>query len=138
MTVGFVLVGHSRALAEATVELSQQMVPAGAVPVEVAAGVEGGKFGTDANAVVAAINAAHAASDGDGVVVLLDLGSAVLSTDMALEMLDAETRQQVTVSSGPFVEGAVIGMVTASTGASRESVASDIRNALQPKQSQID
>lgn len=137
MTVGIVVVSHSATLAEAAVALSQQMAPPGSVPIEVAAGVDGG-FGTDANAVGRAIVAADQASDGDGVVVLLDLGSAVLSTDMALETLETTVRERVTVSPGPFVEGLVIAAVTASTGAPRERVSQDARNACQPKESQID
>ncbi len=137
MTVGLVVVSHSLPLAEAAVALSRQMVPEGTVPVEIAAGVAGG-FGTDANAVAGAIRAADAASDGDGVVVLLDLGSAVLSTDMALEALGNGLRERVVVCPGPFVEGIVISAVTASTGAPRDRVAQDARNACHPKESQID
>ena len=86
--IGVVVVSHSRDLAEAAVALAREMVPPDApLQVAVAAGVADGGFGTDATAVAAAIEAV----DGpDGVLVLLDLGSAVLSAELAVELLPPE------------------------------------------------
>ena len=86
--IGIVVVSHSRALAEAAVELASALVPDGSGPeIAVAAGLDDGTLGTDAAAISIAIQRVD--SD-DGVLVLLDLGSAVMSTELAVEFLDPD------------------------------------------------
>ncbi|WP_312718018.1 dihydroxyacetone kinase phosphoryl donor subunit DhaM [Mobilicoccus sp.] len=136
MSVGFVVVSHSRALAEAAVTLASQMIPGDPVPIELAAGTADGGLGTDATAIQTAIERVDEAVD-DGVIVLLDLGSAIMSTEMALEMLEDVVRDRVDVSPGPLVEGLVIGVVQASTGAKRSRVLRVTRDALQSKSTQL-
>src|SRR4030067_932540 len=80
--------------------------------------------GTDAVLVLGAIERAW--SD-DGVVVLMDLGSAVLSAEMALEMLPDDKRAKVLLCEAPFIEGAVAAAVTAKLGATAEQVATGAR-----------
>lgn len=133
--VGLVVVSHSRALARAVVALAEQMVVGRSVRFAVAAGLDesvagGERFGTDAAAVVEAITAAD---DGDGVVVLTDLGSAVLSADLALELLPDDQRQRVILCDGPLVEGLVVAAVTAAGGADRDGVAAAASDALRAK-----
>ncbi|MBB5838762.1 phosphocarrier protein FPr [Kribbella italica] len=102
--------------------------------IAVAAGLDETTFGTDAAAVAEAIGAA----DGpDGVLVLLDLGSAVLSAEMALEFVDPETAARVKLSSAPLVEGLVAAVVTASTGASLDAVAAEAGRGLAGKQDHL-
>ena len=133
--VGLVVVSHSRALARAALTLAEQMLTSRRPPIELAAGLDETTFGTDATAIAAAITAADAASGGDGVVVLIDLGSAVLSADLALDLVDdAGLRERVVLSPGPLVEGLVMAAVTAATGASLVAVAEVAANALHPKQ----
>ncbi|GAB3817654.1 phosphoenolpyruvate--protein phosphotransferase [Kribbella italica] len=129
------VVSHSRALADAAVGLASEMVAADNRPViAVAAGLDETTFGTDAAAVAEAIGAA----DGpDGVLVLLDLGSAVLSAEMALEFVDPETAARVKLSSAPLVEGLVAAVVTASTGASLDAVAAEAGRGLAGKQDHL-
>ena len=118
MTVGIVVVSHSPALAKAAVDLALEMVPAGPPPVAVAAGGPGGVTGTDAVAVSEAI--ARVGSP-DGVLVLMDLGSAVLSAEMALEFVD-DPGVPVRLTSAPFVEGLLAAVVSAAGGASLGAV----------------
>ncbi len=132
ISVGVVVVSHSRALAEAAVELAMEMVHENSPRVVVAAGTADGGMGTDAMAVQGAI---VEADQGMGVVVLTDLGSAILSSEMALEFLDDSSR--VRIVPAPFVEGLVAAVVQASTGAPLEAVAAEASRALQPKQSAI-
>jgi dihydroxyacetone kinase phosphotransfer subunit len=134
--IGIVVVSHSRALAEAAVALAKEMVPdAGKQPtIAVAAGLDEATFGTDASAVSAAIEAADSP---DGVLVVMDLGSAVLSADMAKEFLDADVAARVRMSSAPFVEGLLAAVVTASTGASMDAVVREADAALLPKAQQV-
>ena len=126
--VGIVVVSHSRALARAALALASEMLHGRPVRIELAAGLDETTFGTDAVGVKEAIEAV----DGpDGVVVLMDLGSAVLSAELALDLLDDPTaRDRVTLSSAPIVEGLVVAAVAASGGASRAEVATEARNAL--------
>ena len=102
------------------------------VPIELAGGIEAPApaLGTDVARVVEAI---ERADQGDGVLVLMDLGSAVLSAEMALDLLPPEQRERVLLSEAPLVEGAVAAAVTAKLGASLEDVAAEARGALEAK-----
>ncbi|MEJ7707514.1 MAG: dihydroxyacetone kinase phosphoryl donor subunit DhaM [Nocardioidaceae bacterium] len=134
--IGIVIVSHSRALAEAAVALASEMVnEAQLPPLAVAAGLDELQFGTDAVAVAEAIGQVDGS---DGVLVLLDLGSAVLSTEMALELLAPETATRVTVSSAPLVEGLVAAVVTAAGGATLAAVVEEARQGLAAKQAHLD
>ena len=87
--VGIVVVSHSRRLADAAVELALQMVRGTPPPIEVAAGLDGHVLGTDAARVKEAID--RVASP-EGVLVIMDLGSAVLSAELALELRGDDRR----------------------------------------------
>ena len=126
--IGFVVVSHSEPLAAAAVDLAMQMIHGEAPPVRVAAGADGG-FGTDAVAIAAAIDELAGT---DGVLILTDLGSAVLSSELALEL--RESTQPVRISGGPFVEGATAGIVRAATGGTLDEVAAEAAGALAAKQ----
>ena len=134
MSVGVVVVSHSRALADAAVELARQMLPGRELAIEVAAGMDDGSLGTDAVAVSEAITAADS---GEGVVVLMDLGSAVLSAETALELLDDDVRERVLLSAAPLVEGLVGAVVVAAGGAGRDQVAAEAARGLAPKEAQL-
>jgi phosphoenolpyruvate---glycerone phosphotransferase subunit DhaM len=132
--VGLVVVSHSRALADAAVELARGMLPGRDLAVEVAAGDIDGGLGTDATAIAEAVTAVDS---GDGVVVLMDLGSAVLSAETALDLLDDDARERVVLSPAPLVEGLVGAVVTAAAGASRAQVAAEALRGLAPKQAHL-
>ncbi len=110
--VGIVIVSHSAQIAEGTVELARQMA-GDDLRIEWAGGTADGQLGTDAVAIMTAITTADT---GAGVVVLVDLGSAVLATQTALELLGADAAARVRLSRGPLVEGAVVAAVQASVG----------------------
>ena len=128
--VGLVIVTHSATLASGVAELARGM--GGEVPIELAGGIEGPEpgLGTDAVRVAEAI---ESADQGDGVLVLMDLGSAVLSAEMALDMVSAERRARVLLTEAPLAEGAVAAAVTAKLGASLDEVAAQARGSLQAK-----
>jgi phosphoenolpyruvate---glycerone phosphotransferase subunit DhaM len=124
--VGIVLVSHSRTLAEGLAQMLAQ-VSGGDVPVAIAAGTPDGRLGTSAPLITDAIRSV----DGpDGVLVLLDLGSAALSVEVALEDLTPDERARVQVSGAPIVEGAVVAAVQASTGSPLEVVAREAAAAV--------
>lgn len=102
--VGLVVVSHSRQAAEGIVEVAAEM--AGDTPIEAVGGDGQGGIGTVPDAIEAAL---EAADDGDGVVVLVDLGSAVMNADVAIELSEVEA----VVADAPVLEGAVNAAVAA-------------------------
>ncbi|GIF36667.1 dihydroxyacetone kinase phosphoryl donor subunit DhaM [Actinoplanes xinjiangensis] len=113
--VGIVLVSHSSTLAAGVHELLAQ-VAGPEVRVEPAGGTDDGSLGTSADKIEAAV---RAADTGAGVLVLADLGSAVLTARAVLADLPAGRL----LVDAPFVEGAVAAAVVASTGADLAAVA---------------
>ena len=130
--IGIVVVSHSPALAEAAVALALQMTGDTRPRIAIAAGAGDGVIGTDAVRVAAAID--EVASP-DGVLVFMDLGSAVLSTTMALEF--RESTVEVRLSSAPFVEGIVAGVVLAAAGAGLDEADREAASAMAAKNAQL-
>lgn len=113
--VGFVLVSHSRALAEALAEYTRVMAPD--VAVAAAGGLADGSFGTSYRRIQLAVQSVNGS---DGVIVLMDAGSAVLTAKMVAEDMEDDG---VNLVDCPFVEGAIEGTVLAQGGASRAEIA---------------
>jgi phosphocarrier protein FPr len=129
--VGIVLVSHSRPLAMATQELVRAMTGPGlSLAVAAGAGENHAELGTDAVEISEAIRAVQA---GDGVLVLMDMGSAILSSETALDLMDEKDRRNVRFCPAPFVEGAVAAGVTANLGASLDDVFAEAIGALKQK-----
>ncbi|MFB6233532.1 MAG: dihydroxyacetone kinase phosphoryl donor subunit DhaM [Haloarculaceae archaeon] len=101
--VGLVVVSHSATAAEGIAEVAAEM--GGDTAIE-AAGGDDGEIGTDADRISDGL---AAADDGDGVVVLVDLGSAVMNAEVAIEMHDGEA----VIADAPVLEGAVNAAVAA-------------------------
>ncbi len=119
MTVGLVIVSHSTRLAEGVAELAGQMAQ-GKVAIAVAGGTAEGTLGTSVEKIISALQQV----DGpEGILVLLDLGSAVMATEMAVETFGQDQRHRIVISPAPLVEGAVIAAVEASIGNSLQEVA---------------
>lgn len=135
MSVALVLVSHSAALAQAVSQLAEQMTN-GRVAIHLAAGAgeNGADLGTDAISILDALNAA----DGpDGTLVLMDLGSALLSAEMARDLMDPDAAVRLRLVAAPFVEGAVAAAVAAAGGATLDAVAQEAEGALAPKKAQL-
>lgn len=126
MAVSLVIVSHSQKLAEGVAELAAQMAN-GKTIIATAGGAADGSLGTSADKVLQALEQAE---NPDGVLILVDLGSAALAVEMALESLSPEQRARVQVSSAPLVEGAVIAAVEASIGRSLSEVAEAATGAV--------
>lgn len=131
--VGIVVVSHSRELAEAAVALALQMAGATPPKVALASGLADGAIGTDAVRVADAI---RAVADPHGVLVLMDLGSAVMSAEMALEFT-GDRDFEVRLTSAPFVEGLLAAVVVAAGGGDLAAVTREAENALTPKRTQL-
>ncbi|ROR66888.1 dihydroxyacetone kinase phosphoryl donor subunit DhaM [Agrococcus jenensis] len=115
MSVGLVIVSHSARIAEGVVELAAQMAPT--VTIVAAGGTDDGGIGTSFDRVQAALGEADS---GDGVVVLCDLGSAVLTTETAIDF--AAEPERIRIADAPIVEGAVAAAVAAEAGGSMDEV----------------
>ncbi len=122
--VGLVLVSHVAAIAEGLRDLVAQMAPD--VAVEPAGGTGDGGIGTSFDLVAAALGQAD---NGAGVVVLYDLGSALLTTETALDLLDDQARAGVRVAEAPLVEGAIAAGVEAQGGGDLSAVVAAAESA---------
>jgi dihydroxyacetone kinase phosphotransfer subunit len=111
--VGIVIVSHSEKVAEGVKELANQMV--GEVSIAAAGGTCDGRLGTDIEKITKAIEAVYSE---DGVIILFDLGSAVMNSEMAVEMLPEEMQGKVEIIDVALVEGAVSAAVECSIGKS--------------------
>ena len=131
--IGIVVVSHSPRLAQAAVDLAVEMVGVNGPAIAIAAGAGAGVIGTDASKVAEAI---AEVSSPEGVLVMMDLGSAVMSAEMALEFSD-DPDLPVRLSSGPFVEGLMAAVVRAAGGATLDEVEREARGALRAKQSHL-
>ena len=115
--VGIVVVSHSGLLATGLCELARQV--AGDVPLVACGGGPTGDLGTDPDRIAGAV---AEADGGSGVVVLADLGSAVLSVRAVIASGDVDP-SRTRLADAPLVEGTVAAAVVASTGASLEETA---------------
>jgi PTS hybrid protein len=118
MTVGIVVVSHSSKIAEGAVELAAQMAPD--VELVAAGGTDDERIGTSLEKVLAAVEQSLIDAGGDGVVVLTDLGSAVMTAESAIEF--ASDPEAILLADAPLVEGLVAAAVAAQGGAGVEEV----------------
>ncbi len=115
--VGLVIVSHSWKIAEGIVDLAMQMA-ADHKHIIAAGGLEDREIGTDATRIMEAVKEAD---EGDGVVILADLGSGIMSAETAIELLEDEGIE-VKIADAPVVEGAIAAAVEAVTGGDISSV----------------
>lgn len=134
--VNLLLVSHSRNLAESVAELARQMINSGAVKISIAAGIgeDHQEIGTNAVEIAESI---QDIDSNEGILILMDLGSAVLSTQMALDMIPPDLRQKVRICPAPFIEGAVVAAAQASLGSSLDAVYREAMDALKAKHDQL-
>lgn len=122
--IGIVLVSHSASLAEGLADMARQ-ITGGDVPVVAAGGGPDGTLGTDGGRIATAI---RGADEGDGVLVLVDLGSAVLSVRALLADGDLDG-VRVILADAPLVEGAIAAAATASVGGDLDAAARSAQEA---------
>ena len=134
--VNLVIVSHSPALASGVVELAEAMTQQQPIVIATAAGTGDAEhpLGTNAEEIWRAVEAAYSS---DGVVVLMDLGSAIMSAEMALDFLPDDKRARVRLVAAPVVEGAIAAAVQASLGGSLDEVAAEAMGALAAKIDQL-
>ncbi|MBV8585910.1 MAG: phosphoenolpyruvate--protein phosphotransferase [Verrucomicrobia bacterium] len=135
--LGLVLVSHSRKVSEATADLIRSTVSP-ELPL-VAAGGTGdnhSEIGTDVLDIQSAIESVN--REGTlGTLVLMDMGSAILSAEMALELMDPEQRARVRLCAAPLVEGGIAAAIQINSGSDLNQVLAAARESLAPKQEQL-
>ncbi len=126
--INFVIVSHSQALAEGVVALANQ-IKAPECQVVSAGGMEDGNIGTDAIKIMNAIERLLSENEEDEIIVFVDLGSAILSTQTALDLIEPRIAKRVHLSYAPLVEGTIAAVVAASTDASLEEILNEANEA---------
>lgn len=116
--VNILIISHSFKIAEGTKELAEEMKQA-EIDIQIAGGTSNGQLGTDADLIEKRLKKMDSS---DGIVVLADLGSAVMSFNMVKEWLPEEKQDKIRLADAPIVEGAVLGAVEASLGKNLEQV----------------
>ena len=116
--VGFVIVSHSAKLAEGVTDLARMM--ARTVPIAPAGGLEDGSFGTSFEKISNAVDEVYSE---DGVIMLMDMGSAVMTAEMVIESMED---RKIVMADCPIAEGAVTGTVSAESGSSLEEILEEL------------
>lgn len=120
--VGIVVVSHSRKVAEGIIELARQM--SATVPMMPAGGTADGRIGTDVEKIIYAINKVYSE---DGVIILFDLGSALMNAQIALECLDEDMQNKVIIADAAIVEGTITAAVESSIGNSLTEIEQSLK-----------
>ncbi|MDJ0377686.1 dihydroxyacetone kinase phosphoryl donor subunit DhaM [Cryobacterium sp. PH31-L1] len=128
--VGLVFVSHSEKIAAGLVELARQMAPT--VHLVAAGGTDAGGIGTSFEKISDGITAANG---GGGVVILCDLGSAILTAETARDFLEDAEQNRVRIVDAPLVEGGVAAAVAAEIGGDLDAVVAAAQSALHPSSS---
>lgn len=121
--VGIVIVSHSEKIAQGVIDLCKQM--AADVPMAAAGGLPGGEIGTDFRRIYEAVEAVR--SD-DGVVILFDMGSALMTTEMVMEQFEDV---KIKLADAPVVEGAIAAAIASAVGHPLERVLEEARQAVE-------
>jgi len=126
--IGLVFVSHSRLIADGLCQLADQMA-GGGVKIAPAGGLTDDPYtlGTDAALILEAVESVWSE---DGVLLLVDMGSAVMSAEMALEFLPDEQRNRCLISNAPLVEGAIVAALHAGMGNRLHDVNAAAEDAL--------
>ncbi len=133
--IGMVLVSHSRRLAAAAADLVSRLTQE-TVRIAYAGGAAGDdhELGTDATDIMDAIQRVDA---GHGVIVLTDLGSAILSAAMAKGLLEGQV-DNIVLAPAPLIEGGLAAAVQLSAGADIAVAVQEARDAIMAKAAYID
>lgn len=123
--VGLVVVSHSPKIVEGIKDLALQMIPE-EIPLALSGGTSDGRLGTDFQRILTAINQVYSE---DGVLILYDLGSALMSAEMAKESLPPEKQQNISILKVSIVEGAVTAAVEISLGKDMNSIINAFKEA---------
>lgn len=122
--VGIIAVSHSDKIAEGLDELARELVPR-EVPLISIGGSEDGRIGTDIDEIVEAVKEIY---NDDGVIIIGDVGSSLMNSKTALEVLMLEGFEKVVITNAPLVEGTMIAVVESNLGKDLEIIKEKIES----------
>lgn len=117
--VGIVIVSHSNNLAKSIVELTKMMAPEALTAY--AGGLENGSFGTSFDKIKNAVESVYSK---DGVIILMDMGSAVMTTEMVIESFE---NMDIRMADCPIVEGALTATINAVNGLNADNIMNELK-----------
>lgn len=117
--VGIVIVSHSNNLAKSIVELTKMMAPEALTAY--AGGLEDGSFGTSFDKIKKAVESVYSK---DGVIILMDMGSAVMTTEMVIESFE---NMDIRMADCPIVEGALTATINAVNGLNADNIMNELK-----------
>lgn len=123
--VGLVIVSHSEKIAEGVVDLDRQM--AGDIPVYPAGGTDDHQLGTSLEKIQEAILKCDLE---DGVIILADIGSSIMTAQSAIEFLEMEgyDMSHVFLSKAALVEASLIASVAISINQPFDEIMANLIN----------
>ena len=129
MKIALLVVSHSKKLAEGVKELVSQM--ANGVTIEAIGGMEDGSLGTDSIAISEMMGVL--ALENEMVLTFMDLGSGVISSQMALDLLEENVRSKIKLVDASLIEGAFTAGVLIYAGMPLEEIIRQAENAGKSK-----
>ncbi|WP_027340104.1 dihydroxyacetone kinase phosphoryl donor subunit DhaM [Halonatronum saccharophilum] len=122
--VGIVVVSHSYKIAEGVKELTKELVPR-EVPLISIGGTSDGRIGTELEDIIDAVEKVYTK---EGVIIIGDVGSSLMNSKVALEILDLEGYENVAISSAPLVEGAMVAAIESNLGKNLKTIKEKIES----------
>ncbi len=122
--VSILIVSHSKEIALGAKKLAEQMNQGG-VEILAVGGTKDGEIGTDPDAIYSSLKKIN---KDDGVIILADLGSAVMNINMIIDSFDKDTKKKIILADAPIVEGAVFATVEAGVGKNLYDILSSIES----------
>lgn len=122
--VGIVVISHSNKIANGVVDLAKQM--ANEVKIIPAGGTKDNLIGTDIDLIIDAISKAW--DSNDGVILLFDLGSALMNAQMAIEMLEPDKQNKIKIIDAALVEGTILAAINSSMNKNIDQIQQELIN----------
>lgn len=126
MKKAILLVSHSLKITDGIKEMIEQMAQSESLQIFSLGGTSEGELGSDPTKIVDTVNEA---AEVDTFFVFADLGSAVLSAELAFDMLEDEQQSKYILVDAPLVEGAFAAGITASVSDDIEHILIEVKNA---------
>ncbi|MBO0454715.1 MULTISPECIES: dihydroxyacetone kinase phosphoryl donor subunit DhaM [Enterococcus] len=126
MNKAILLISHSQKITDGIKEMIEQMAQSESLQIISLGGTSDGELGSDPTKIVEAVNKAKSV---DKFFVFADLGSAVLSAELAFDMLEEDQQAKYVLVDAPLVEGAFAAGITASVSDDVEHILAEAKNA---------
>ncbi|MFD2630031.1 dihydroxyacetone kinase phosphoryl donor subunit DhaM [Oceanobacillus kapialis] len=120
--VGIILVSHSKKITDGLKELILEMTGDNVI-IESAGGTDDGRLGSSAPLIMESL---EACSECKRILIFCDMGSSILSSETAIDLVDSELQEKCTIVDGPIVEGAFVASVQAQITDDVDSILSEV------------